>query len=215
MKSSDKEPKILFHDNHVLVAIKPAGMVVQEDEEEESISFEGWIKEYLQKTLKKETIFIKPVHRLDKPVEGLVLFARSSKALSRLHLTQRDKSFEKFYIAKISGHLKKPRGLLKHSLLHGDFRAEVVKEGGKEAKLRYRKVQESEQDSLVSIKLLTGRYHQIRAQFAEIGHPIVGDDRYQSLRKYKKNQIALYHTKLLFPHPITKKRLVFKFRPEI
>lgn len=213
MKFLDKEPKIIFHDSHLLVAIKPAGLVVP-IEDRGVDSFEGWIKEHLKKKLKKETIFLRPIHRLDKPVEGIVVFARSSKALSRLNKAQREKQFEKFYVAKVSGTLRKSHGLLRHFMIHGDYRAEIVKKEGKEAKLLYRCLQSDKKESLLSIKLQSGRYHQIRAQFAFVGHPILGDARYQSREWYKKNQIALYHTKISFTHPVTKKKLIFKFRPE-
>jgi len=99
-------------------------------------------------------------------------------------------------------------------MLHGDFRAEIVKQGGKEAKLLYRVIREDKQESLLSIKLLTGRYHQIRAQLSSAKVPILGDARYGSDIHYKKNQIALCHTKVIVPHPTLKKKMIFKFRPQ-
>ncbi len=218
MKSLDKDrtltkPRILFCDSHLLVAYKPAGLVVP-IEDRGVHSLEGFLVEHLKKTLQKETVFLRPIHRLDKPVEGLVLFARSSKALSRLNQAQRDKQIEKFYVARVSGTFKKKRGLLVHQMVHGDFRADIVKQGGKEAKLLYRVVRENNQESLLTLKLLTGRYHQIRAQLSTEKAPILGDARYGSHVHYKKNQIALCHTKMIVPHPTLKKKMLFKFRPQ-
>lgn len=214
MKSSDSEkPRILFEDSHLFVVYKPAGMVVP-IEDRGIDSLEGYCKELLKKRLHKANIFLRPIHRLDKPVEGIVVFARSSKALSRLNQEQREKQIEKFYVAEVSGRAKKKQGLLIDQMIHGDYRAEFVEKGGKEAKLRYRVVQEKEDTSILSIKLLTGRYHQIRAQLSKAGHPILGDQRYQSRKRYKKNQIALVHTKMVLKHPTLKKKMVFKWRPQ-
>ena len=215
MKFSDKDnsPKILFETNHFLLAYKPAGWVVPIENEAKQ-SLEGFLVEHLKKTLGKTSIFLKPIHRLDKPVAGLVLFARSSKGLSRLQQFQREKRFEKFYVAEVEGVLSKSCGKLVHKLEHGDFRAHV-RENGKPSTLYYRTVKRSKTTTLVSIKLITGRYHQIRAQFHAIGHPIVGDERYALGAQKSSQAIKLTHTHLLFPDPITQLKRSFKLRRNI
>lgn len=217
MKSLDKDnpfkPEILFSDNHICVVVKPPGMVVPiENHQVENL--EGHLKKHFQKVLNKETVFLKPIHRIDKPVGGIVIFARSSKALKRLQEAQRLKQIEKFYLAKVHGKVKQARALLTHLLVHGDHRAEIDFKNGKESQLRYQKVTEDQSNSLLSIRLLTGRYHQIRIQLSAIGHPIIGDIKYGSNYNFMNEQILLYHTKITFPHPTTQKNMVFCVRPD-
>ncbi|NGX39582.1 MAG: Ribosomal large subunit pseudouridine synthase C [Chlamydiae bacterium] len=185
-------------DNHVLVLNKPPGIATQPDFHEQA---KAWVKKAFNKP---GAVFLEPVHRLDKPVGGLVLFARTSKALSRLNEAMRERQVHKIYHAIVEGKLE-GSGRLKHTLLHGDHRA-IVDPSGKEALLDYRVLETGEDQTLVEIELLTGRYHQIRAQFAAIGHPIVGDQKYGS--RSKKDAIYLAHVKLSFPHPTTKEMLV-------
>ncbi len=213
MKLSDKDssPKILLETSHVLVVYKPSGWVVPIEHHPKN-SLEGYLKEQIQKRDKKKTIFLRPLHRLDKPVEGLVLFAKSSKGLKRLQSFQREGRIEKFYVAKVKGKVKKKCGKLVHNLQHGSFRALIVEEGGKKAVLRYRVLNVLEKETYVSIYLLTGRYHQIRAQWNAVGHPINKDDRYEQQVKASDKQIDLCHTHLSFPDPITQKRVHVRFR---
>jgi len=215
MKYLDKEkgtkPQILYSDNHICVALKPPGMVVPiENNVRESL--EGYLKAHFQKELNKEIIYLRPMHRLDKPVGGIVVFARSSKAMRRLQEAQKKKEIKKFYFAKVHGRIKKSRDLLVHKLIHGDYRAEIDEEHGKEAKLCYRALKRYSNESVLSIRLLTGRYHQIRMQLSDIGHPILGDHKYGS--DQNGSSIALFHTKIILPHPTLKKNMVFTVRPE-
>lgn len=217
MKYFDKDkgakPQILYSDNHLCVALKPPGIVVPiENNAHESL--EGYLKAYFQKTLRKETVYLRPMHRLDKPVGGIVIFARSSKAMRRLQEAQRNKEIKKFYIAKVHGRVKENKKILVHKLVHGDYRALIDNEKGKEAKLYYRAIKAYSNESILSIRLFTGRYHQIRAQLSNIGHPIIGDHKYGASDSSNKKSIALYHTKISLPHPITKKEMVFTVRPE-
>ncbi len=207
------KPQILFHDNHICVAVKAPGQVVQMEEGVKSL--EKWVKEKLKQELQKEVIFLQPIHRLDKPAQGLVIFARSSKALTRLQEAMRQDQIEKFYLAIVEGHLKKQQGQLIHQLIHADYHAQVVQSNGKKAHLYYRTFRKKGSQTILSVKLVTGRYHQIRAQFAHVGHPIVGDKRYGAKSQLEQEAIALYHTKTLFRHPVTKKRLVFTIRPHL
>ncbi len=202
----------------------------------------------LEELLRKDYKYLYCVHRLDKPVSGLVVFAKSSKALSRLNASQREGKWTKKYLARVEGNLT-GSGTLKHYLIHGDHKAEidpsgklcildyVVKDGsltlrtevGSDALAKvpgYKNDDEAnskefgeEEDAvdwclqqadefryvrnvsvLVEITLHTGRYHQIRAQFGVIGHPILGDQKYGS--KTLSGAIALHHSYLSFPHPV-------------
>ncbi len=190
----------IYCDNHLLVLNKPAGVATQPDFHEEA---RAWVKESFSKP---GNVFLEPIHRLDKPVGGIVVFARTSKALSRLNAAMREKRIRKTYIAKVEGVVEK-EGTLEHDLVHGDFQA-FVSPKGKRAILHYRRLKKSEKHSLVKIELETGRYHQIRAQFAAIGHPVVGDAKYGSREKH--SQIALHHQTLILEHPTTKEALTFQ-----
>ena len=184
------EPK--YCDNHILVAVKPAGMATQPDFCEQ---VRGWIKKEYQKP---GNVFCEPVHRLDKPVGGLVLFARTSKALSRLNSAMRDRLIEKSYNARVEGLIEEDEGRLEHSLIHGSHRAHVVRSGGKHAALSYKVLTREKNTTTVQIALETGRYHQIRVQFSAIGHPIVGDEKYGAA----PGELALFASALTFTHPV-------------
>ncbi|NGX50756.1 MAG: Ribosomal large subunit pseudouridine synthase C [Chlamydiae bacterium] len=209
MKSSDKEINIkeldvLYLDNHLLAVNKPAGLLTQpnnSDAPDLETAAKAWLK---KKFNKKGNVFLHPIHRLDKPVSGIVLFARTSKALSRLNSQMREKTIEKIYLARVEGHLKAKAASLKHTLTHGDHRAHLSPEG-KEAHLSYTVCKSDAHSTLVEITLHTGRYHQIRIQFASIGHPIVGDIKYGSTQEAPR--IALHHSKLIFDHPISKDKI--------
>jgi 23S rRNA pseudouridine1911/1915/1917 synthase len=169
----------------------------------------AWVKKKFQKP---GQVFLEPVHRLDKPVSGLVLFARTSKSLSRLQEMMRGQKIEKTYFAWVEGALQ-AEGTLEHYLFHDDYRARIVDPShsqGKLARLHYILRARQGRKHLVEIRLETGRYHQIRAQFAAIGCPILGDTKYGSCIPWKKEGIALHHGRLKFPHPIRKNELCFE-----
>jgi 23S rRNA pseudouridine1911/1915/1917 synthase len=201
---------VVYVDNHVLVVNKPAGLLTQpsgttQDNLEDQAK--AWIKEHYQKP---GNVFLHAIHRLDKPVSGLVLFARTSKALSRLQESMRNKNTRKFYQALVT---KKPsplEGDLENTLTHGDHKSEVDAEEGKLSTLHYRFIKDHPPYYLVEIELDTGRYHQIRAQFAHAGMPIVGDVKYGSSEYFNKDTIALHHWRMEFPHPVTGELLSFQ-----
>jgi 23S rRNA pseudouridine1911/1915/1917 synthase len=202
MKSLDNA--VSFCDNHILVAVKPAGMSTQPD-------FEEAMKAYIKiKYDKPGNVFLHAVHRLDKPVSGLVLLARTSKALSRLNEQSRANEIERFYIAEVEGVLPIKQGKLDHYLVHGDHRAHIATKDApdaKHARLTYNVLKFNAHSTLVEIQLDTGRYHQIRAQFSAAGHPIVGDAKYGA--KKDLDAIHLHSAKLLLQHPVTKEALSF------
>ncbi|MCB1117282.1 MAG: RluA family pseudouridine synthase [Chlamydiia bacterium] len=190
---------VLFEDNHILAVDKPAGMLTQSAGQESG----------LEDLLRQNYRYLHCVHRIDAPVSGIVIFAKSSKGLSRMSESLKEGKWTKIYRARVEGKLK-GASTLEHRLVHGDHRAEIAPDG-KVAKLNYRVLQ-SDEASLVEIELLTGRYHQIRAQFAAIGHPIIGDTKYGAATKAArgKGTIDLHHTQVNLPHPTLKSDIEIK-----
>lgn len=206
MKFSDS---VLYLDNHLLIVNKPAGLLTQPTDISTD-SLEERAKAYIKERFEKPgAVYLHAVHRLDKPVSGIVLFARTSKALARLQEQQRNREIRKVYFALVEQEPKEKSGELRHQLLHGSHKAEVC-ESGKEAILRYEVVGKN----LLRIELVTGRYHQIRAQLAAIGSPIVGDKKYGSQKSCKGGQIALHHGQMVFVHPTTKKEISISKQPK-
>lgn len=206
--------KVLFEDNHLLVLEKPAGLLtIAGGSEDDNLQDQG--KAYLKESKNKPgNVFLEPVHRIDRPVSGIVLFAKTSKALSRLMAAMREGKYEKIYVAKVEGKFDQPEGRLIHYLTHDEYHAQVVGKThpqGKESRLSYRVVENGEL-SLVEIVLETGRYHQIRAQMAAIGHPIIGDTRYGS--KTPLSRILLHHSRLSFVHPVTQNPVVVESKAD-
>ncbi len=204
---------ILFEDNHLLVLNKPGGLLTQPSgTEQESLEMQAkvWLKEAYAKP---GNVFLEPIHRLDKPVSGIVVFAKTSKALSRLHACIRDKKTKKVYFALIEVPPKARQGILEDYLIHDDFRANIVSSDhpqGKLARLSYAWTGENTKGYLVRIELETGRYHQIRVQLAGIGCPIRGDVRYGARHPFEQGLIALHHAQFEIPHPITGKPCLFE-----
>ncbi|MCH9625613.1 MAG: Ribosomal large subunit pseudouridine synthase C [Chlamydiales bacterium] len=200
--------KVLFYDNHLLVLHKPAGMLTQPNQSNElSLECRGkaWLKEKYQKP---GGVFLEAVHRIDRPVSGVVVFARTSKALVRLQAFARAGKFSKHYFAVVEGCVEMSEGELEHFLLKGAFRTEVVSQNTPEAKrslLKFHVLERREGTTVLEIELITGRYHQIRAQLAAIGHPIVGDQKYGSQQDLKN--ILLHHHRFFMPHPVSGEQL--------
>lgn len=203
-------PEIIFSDNHVIVANKPAGLLTQPDQGGDSLEdqLKSWVKQQYGKT---GAVFLHCVHRLDRPVSGLILFAKTSKALSRLNEQSRNMEIQRIYIAEVEGILYHKTGELSHFMAHGDHRAILAKEGDPDAKkavLSYEVLHCTPHSTRVRIALETGRYHQIRLQFSAIGHPILGDVKYGSKAGDGK-RIHLHCAQLAFLHPVTKELLKF------
>jgi 23S rRNA pseudouridine1911/1915/1917 synthase len=253
--------EVLYHDNHLLAVNKPSGLLTQPsgtDKDNLEDRSKGWIKETKNKP---GNVFLHAVHRLDKDVSGIVLFAGTDKALSRLNADMRAHKFTKIYHAVVSGIPPQAEGSLRHFLTHDDYHAKIAREGDPEAKeclLDYKVLSiprrtddsmgratppgsselgrtaeplpcngslgefalpmhddalgESAQPkiSLLEIQLHTGRYHQIRAQLAAIGCPILGDEKYGSTVKLPGGAIALHHARLTVIHPVTKEEIVIE-----
>jgi 23S rRNA pseudouridine1911/1915/1917 synthase len=210
MKSSDS---VIYSDNHILVANKPAGWLTQPDDTG-TMDLETQMKEWVKNEFHKPgAVFLHVVHRIDRPVSGLVLFARTSKALSRLNEQIRAGAIRRIYIAEVEGILPQKEGELEHYIAHGDHRAIISSQ--KEAKLAqlfYRVEEFKEHSTRVAIELKTGRYHQIRAQFSAIGHPVVGDIKYGA-GSGDGRTIRLHSATLILAHPVTKEELRFDLPP--
>ena len=198
--------EILFEDNHLLVVNKEKGMLSQIDPQGRE-SVESLARVYLKEKYNKPgDAFVHAVHRLDKDVGGILLLAKTSKALKRLQEVFRLGKNKKIYHALLEGNLTEDQGVLEDYLFHGAFKARCVDAKHpkcKYAKLKYRVLKKYTDQTLVEIELLTGRYHQIRIQWSSRGYPIIGDGQYGSTISLK-NGIALEHVALTLPHPISK-----------
>lgn len=203
--------RVLYEDNHVIVVVKEKNVLSQADNTHD-IDMLTIIKKYLKEKYNKPgNVYLGLVHRLDRPVSGIVVFAKTSKAASRLSDQVRKKEIKKTYMAVVKGIIKKNEDTFVDYLLKLDNGNTIVttKEKGKESVLTYKVLKRNyeKNETLVSIDLKTGRHHQIRVQFASRGYPLCGDQRYG---KSDKTQIALCAYKLEFIHPTTKQLMKFE-----
>lgn len=211
-----KPLNILYEDNHIIVVEKPVGMLSQADHTGD-IDLLTRLKDYIKiKYHKPGNVFLGLVHRLDRMVGGVMVFARTSKAASRLSDQVRTRMIKKKYLAVIHGTPKIQDTLSNY--LYKDQRknfTHVVSKKhkqGKYAELSYRRLASIDDLSLVDIDLKTGRSHQIRVQFKHIGHPLYGDKRYGN--RNDRGDIALFAYYLSFIHPTKKEKLIFTLTPE-
>ena len=203
---------VLYEDNHIIVVVKPSGVLSQEDKTKD-IDMLTLIKEYIKiKYNKPGNVYLGLVHRLDRMTSGIMVFARTSKAASRLSDQIRNLDFKKKYYAIVEGVVKTNQiledYLLKDEKLVKSFVTD--KENGKYAKLEYTLINICDKNSLIDVTLHTGRHHQIRVQMSNIGHPLLGDHLYGS---HANNQMHLHCYYLNFIHPVTKEELVFENIP--
>lgn len=208
---------VLFEDNHLLVVEKPYGIPSQADSSGDPDML-TLCKEYIgEKYDKPGNVYLGLVHRLDRPASGVMVFARTSKAAARLSAQIRSGSFEKTYLCVITGPPPKQSGtlvsyLIKDETAHISRVTNVNAFGTKRAELKYSVIAQSGGLYLISVSLLTGRFHQIRSQFASVGASIYGDQKYGP--RIIKSQLALYSYKLCFSHPISKEKLCFSSTPK-
>ena len=204
--------KVLYEDNHIIVVNKPINIPVQEDESKD-LDLLTMIKNYLKEKYNKPgNVYLGLIHRLDRPVGGVMVFAKTSKAASRLSEQVRMKQMNKTYLAVIDSNINLDEGTFIDKLLK-DTSTNIVKidEKGKESILKYKVLKRVENKTLVEIDLITGRSHQIRVQFASRNYPLYGDQKYNRNAKVGQ-QIALLANKLEIIHPVTKEQLNFEIK---
>jgi 23S rRNA pseudouridine1911/1915/1917 synthase len=196
--------QILYEDNHLIAVYKPAGILVQGDISHE-ISLLDMVKDYIKKQYNKPgEVFLGLVHRLDRPVGGVVLFARTSKSASRLSVQWRQRSLTKIYWALVHGKMPRPSGRLTSFLKKRRQKVSLTDETHKraqEAALTYSTLFVRGKVSLLEVRLHTGRKHQIRVQLAAEGCPIVGDRKYGAPERREDGTICLVAKSLTFMHP--------------
>lgn len=200
---------IIFEDEWLIAINKPIGISTQQDKSDD-ISLDQYVKQYLKS--KNEDEFCGLVHRIDKPVSGLVVFAKTEEALIALNDAFKYREVEKHYLAAVKNIPNPSEGILKHwivknTALNKSFANTESTLNSKEAILEYKVVANSDQFQLLKIKLLTGRHHQIRAQLSAIKNPIRGDNKYGYKRSNSNGGINLHSFSLKIKHPILKHEL--------
>ncbi len=206
--------KVLYEDNHIIVVNKDSGEIVQGDKTGDTPLSET-VKEYIKvKYNKPGNVFLGVVHRLDRPVSGVVVFARTSKALSRLNEMFRKGDVHKTYLALTAGRPPKTMDTLTGWLVRNEkqnksycYDHEVP--GSKKAVLCYKEAGHTDNYTLLEVELKTGRHHQIRCQLASIGCPIKGDLKYGARRSNPDGSISLVSANITFVHPVSKQPMSF------
>lgn len=204
---------VLYEDNHIIVVIKPYNVLSQGDSTGD-ISIMDMVKDYIKVKYKKPgNVYLGLVHRLDRPVGGIMVFARSSKAASRLCKSFLEHDVCKKYLAIVHGKMENNSGELVDYIEKTESSKSIVSPNGKKAVLEYEVLDYNEKYncSLVSIDLKTGRHHQIRVQFSSRGHYLLGDQRYGV---QDGTQISLFAYYLRFVHPVSKEIMEFKVYPK-
>ena len=202
--------EVVYEDNHIIVVNKAPGEIVQGDKTGDKPLSEivgEWLK---AKYNKPGNVFVGVVHRLDRPVGGLVIFAKTSKALARLNEMLRKGEIHKTYWAVTRNMPAEPEGLIQGYIRtversNKSYFSTTPKDGAKEAKLSYRLISSSDRYHLLEVNLMTGRKHQIRVQLASIGCPIKGDLKYGDKRSNQDGSISLMARHLNFVHPVSGK----------
>ena len=212
IKEEARTMEVLYEDNHIIIVNKAPGEIVQGDktgDEPLSETVKRWLKE---KYAKPGNVFCGVVHRLDRPVSGVVIFAKTSKALSRLNEMLRKGEIHKRYYALVEGHREQSEATLEDILvsnpkLNKTFRARPGQPDAKICRLRYSTVKTGERYTMLEVELLTGRKHQIRAQLSLSGTPIKGDLKYGARRSNRDGNISLHARSINFIHPVSGKEI--------
>ncbi|MCH5241550.1 MAG: RNA pseudouridine synthase [Muribaculaceae bacterium] len=201
--------EIVYEDNHIIIVNKAPGEIVQGDKTGD-LPLSELIKQYIKEKYNKPgNVFCGVVHRIDRPVAGLVIFAKTSKALERLNKMLRDGEIHKTYWALVEGNVQNQEATLRNFLkndgrINKTYISTEKDPDAKESILNYKTIAKGERYTILEIELLTGRKHQIRAQLSAIGHPIKGDLKYGAKRSNKDGSISLLAHKIEFIHPVSK-----------
>lgn len=204
---------VVYEDNHIIIVSKESGEIVQGDKTGDTPLSET-VKQYIKEAYAKPgNVFLGVVHRLDRPVSGLVLFARTSKALPRLNKMFAEGDIHKTYWAIAANTPPQPEGTLVHWLVRNEkqnksYAYDHEVPNSKRAELDYKVIGKSDRYCLVEVVLKTGRHHQIRCQLAKMGCPIKGDLKYGAKRSNADGSICLHSRRMEFVHPISKKEIV-------
>jgi 23S rRNA pseudouridine1911/1915/1917 synthase len=212
------EIPILYEDNHLLIVEKPINVPVQEDRSKDPDLLSILKKDIKIRYNKPGNVYLSLVHRLDRPVGGAIILAKTSKAASRMANILRKRELERKYLAIVHGKVVKNRGTLEHYLRKDRRKNEVsvVRSNVKNAKkaiLHYRVLGQKNKLSLIEVELVTGRSHQIRVQLNALGNPLYGDQLYGKRINKVGQQIALWAYELSFTHPVKKERITVQSNP--
>jgi 23S rRNA pseudouridine1911/1915/1917 synthase len=217
---TDLPLRVLYEDNHLIAVCKPAGLLTQADHSGQPNLLDA-VKHWLAvRYAKPGNVYVGLLHRLDRPVPGVVLFAKTSKAAGRLSEQFRQRTVTKIYLARVHGVLRPAAGRLVHFHSHREGERAVrlldtASENTKTASLIYETRWIDHGQSVVEVQLETGRKHQIRAQLAQTGHPILGDALYGSRQPAREARISLCAMQLSFKHPTSKLALSVSIPPEL
>lgn len=210
--------RILYEDNHLIAVNKLSGELTQGDKTGDEI-LPDMIKDYIAKKYDKPgAVYLGVIHRLDRPTSGIVVFARTSKALTRMNKLFVDRETDKTYWAMVEGNPSRKSGTLVHYLVRNpkqnkSYAHDHEVPNSKMAKLSFKILKRMDNYSLLEIKLETGRHHQIRAQFSKIGCTIKGDLKYGAKRSNKDGSIHLHARSLSFVHPVKKDTILITATP--
>ena len=213
-----QDSDILFEDNHLIIANKPCSVLVQGDKTGDIPLLEVIRKYIKNKYDKKGNVFLGLVNRIDRPTSGIVIFAKTSKALSRMNEKLKNREIKKIYWLIISNTFEFKDGKLegwftKNSKKNKSFFSNHEKNNSKFGSLTFKKIQILDKYCKIAVDLITGRHHQIRCNFSEIGYPILGDLKYGSKRSNKDGGIYLHSREIDFIHPVTKEKINIKAEP--
>lgn len=220
----ETRPEILFEDNHILAVNKACGQIVQGDKTGDSPLSDILKSLIKERDGKPGNVFLGVTHRIDRPTSGVVLFAKTGKALSRLNALFREKKVDKAYWAVVEGRPKENEGRLEHALYKNEAQNKsyilgtepgnkVAARQAKQAVLTYRTLSEADRYTLLEVRMETGRHHQIRCQLAHIGCPIKGDLKYGARRSNPGGGIHLHARSVAFEHPVTHQTVTITAEP--
>lgn len=207
--------EVVYEDNHIIIVNKRSGEIVQGDKTGDKPLSET-VKEYIKaKYHKPGNVFLGVVHRLDRPVSGLVVFAKTSKALSRLNDMFRNADVHKTYWAIVKNTPPKEEDLLVNWIVRNEkqnksYAYNRQTPNAKEARLAYKLIGKSDHYALLEVRLMTGRHHQIRCQLAHMGSPIKGDLKYGAKRSNADGSISLMAKRIEFAHPVSKELITIE-----